>query len=269
MKITTISTAATALNVATTITVATTIVLNLGISPAQAFSGFNFKTKYSQAPDVIAFDPTRDIRLDSVAIDSYLLSNFTFVTDAKILDNSRTDGPISSDHGDRTGDDSFLTEGPVRESPTRNNIVSSLRNLNLNSILDSEDDAEASLNLFFSKPTNHLFFFERGRNSDLKVQLIDAMGGLLGNSITIDRNQWKDAGYAIDTIEIGGPQGVGSYGLRHDGLIAGIQITSQKGFNGPDFKVVGGNIQAVPQPSLLLGLGCLVRGVIKSRRKPQ
>ncbi len=257
------------MSVSTSVSVLAAIATLSTTAPAQALTGFNFKTNYSQAPDVTTFDATRDIRLDSVAIDSYLLSNFTFVTDAKILNNSRTDGPISSDHGDRTEADSFLPEGPVRESPTRNNIVSSLGNRNLNSILDSEDDANASLNLFFSKPTNHLFFFERGRNSDLKVQLIDAMGGLLGNSITIDRTQWKDAGYAIDTTEIGGPQGVGSYGLRQDGLIAGIRVTSQAGFNGPDFKVVGGNIPAVPGPSLLLGLGCLVRGVIKSRPKSQ
>jgi hypothetical protein len=272
MKITTISTAATALNVATTVTVATTIVFNLGISPAQAFSGFDFKTKYSQGG--MPFNPKKDIHLDSVTIDSHLVSDFTFVTRAVIHNNAHTLGPISSDHGDDTVADLSLTEGDVAEQPTVDQIVTSLGNRNLNSILDSEDDAEASLDLFFDKaPTplpTHLFFFERGLNSDLMVQLLNASGGLIANSDwTIDRSLWKDAGYSINTTEIVDAQQVGTYGLRHDAGIAGIRITSHASFNGPDFKVVGGNLQPVPAPSMLLGLGFFLRGAIKSRRKPQ
>jgi hypothetical protein len=241
----------------------------------QAFTPFNFTTQYSQSGS--SFDPTQDIRLDSVTIGSQVVTDFTYVTGATGNSNPNGLGPFSSDHGDNTVADSLLPQGPVNETPSPSDIVASLGNRNLNSIIDGEDDGDSSLNLFFSQPTNRLFFFERGDgpnghgNSDLMVDLINASGTSLGFSYLITRDLWQSAGYSIDTTEIGGPQNVGSHGLSYNGLIAGIRVSSKSSYNGPDFKVVGSYEQrSVPAPSLLLGLGGLaVTQIRKARHRSQ
>jgi hypothetical protein len=245
----------------------------------QAFTPFGFTTQYSQDPSLLGFDATRDIQLNSATIGSQVVTNFTYVTGATGNSNPHSLGPFSSDHGDNTATDGFLPQGPVNEDPalSPSDIVASLGNRNLNSIIDGEDDADSSLDLFFAQPTNRLFFFERGDgpnghgNSDLMVDLINASGTSLGLSYLITRDFWQSAGYSIDTTEISGAQNVGSYGLSYSGLIAGIRVSSKSDYNGPDFKVVGAyENRSVPAPSMLLGLGGLaVTQIRKARRRSQ
>lgn len=234
---------------------------------AQAFTPFSFTTQYSQHSSLSSFDPTRDIRLDSVVFGSNTVNNFTLVTSASQANNSHSLGPVSSDRGDNTFGDGYLSEGPLNEMPTNSDIVASLGNLNLNSILDTEDNAAGtSINVFFSQPTNHLFFFERGGNSGLTVDLLDASGGLLlGTSYAIAQSLWNATGFSIDTTEISGAQPVVSFGLKHSGPIAGVRLTAHAGSNGPDFKVVGANVRDIPTPSLLLGLGLMAMKTLKRR----
>jgi hypothetical protein len=236
----------------------------------QAFTPFTFTTQYSSSG---SSDPTKDdIWLNSATIGTHVVSDFTYITGAAVVNNNDLLGlgPFSSDRGDNA-------TGPVSETPSIANIIDSLGNRNLNNIIDSEDDADASLNLFFTQPTNRLFFFERGDgpnghgNSDLLVELINASGVSLGVDYLITRDLWQSAGYSIDTTEIGGPQNVGSHGLSYDGLIAGIRVSSKSDYNGPDFKVVGAyEERSVPAPSMLLGLGGLaVTQIRKARRRSQ
>jgi hypothetical protein len=200
------------------------------------------------------------------------VNSFTHVSSLESFDNNDTTtalgddslGPFSSDRGDHAS-------GINAENPTNNDLLASLADNNLNNIIDGEDETDASLKLFFTQPTNHLFFFERGMNSDLMVELIDAGGGSMGIDYLITRDLWQSAGYSIDTTEIIGAQNVGSYGLSYSGLIAGIRVSSKSEYNGPDFKVVGAyENRSVPAPSMLLGLGGLaVTQVRKARRRSQ
>ena len=243
------------------------------IAPAQAFTTFTFNTNYSPKPA----DPKKDIKLESVSFNGNTVTQFNLVNRAQILVNSMTvsspgqAGPGSSDHGDGTVSDATLPEGPAVENPTNADVVASLGNLNLNSIIDTEDNlGTSSFNVFFDKPVNTFFLFERGDsfgkpgNSDLLVQAIDASGNLTGQTFKITRNLWTDAGYSIDTTEIGGPQRVGSYGIQSKTAIAGLRLSSYIGFNGPDYKVVAAH---VPEPSALMGLGVASGSFFLLRRR--
>jgi hypothetical protein len=110
-------------------------------------------------------------------------------------------------------------------------------------------------------------------NSDLSVQALDTNGNLIGNLLTLSRNDSKYAGYSIDTTEIDGAQEVGSWGVSLADLgvsspISRIQLTSQASFNGPDFKVVGAVAKSTPEPTSLVSIG-LVSGIVAllKRRK--
>lgn len=253
----------------TSLAATTAITLLTNITPSYAFTPFDFTTNYSQSGSD-PFDPTRDIQLNSLVFGSNTVNSFTYVSGVQSFGNDDTTttpddaslGPFSSDRGDNAS-------GINGENPTDANLLASLANNNLNNIIDGEDDNNASLNLFFAQPTNRLFFFERGSNSDLMVNLINASGDLLGIEYKITRDLWRSAGYSIDTTEIIGAQDVGSHGLSYGGLIAGIRVSSKSDYNGADFKVVGGYVddgtRHVPTPSLLLGLGVIALKNLKRR----
>jgi PEP-CTERM motif len=254
---------------------------------AATLTGFTFGTQ------VTGTNPKKDIRLDSVTIGTTIgttrINQFELVKAANVVTNTMIFtaigeyGPASSEHGDDTTIDSTLPEGPKKEILLANDpasnaaVVASLGNLNMNSIIDTENDfGTAVIDLFFdpNKPVNTFFFFERGGranksathagDSDLLVQGLDIAGNLIGTAFKIDRSQWTDAGYTIDTTEVtNGAQKVGSYGLRSDQNFSGLRLTSMIGFNGPDFKVVASK---VPEPASLLGLG-LVGGMAALTRR--
>lgn len=252
------------------------------IAPAQAtpsFTTFTFNTNYSfRTPSgTIKYsptpaNPTRDIKLESVSFAGNTVSQFNLVNRADILHNDMIipakgqAGPGSSDHGDNTVSDVYLPQGPAIENPTNADVVASLGNLNLNSIIDTEDNlGTSSFNVFFDHPSNSFFLFERGMNSDLQVDAIDAKGNVIaGQSFKITRDLWKDAGYGVDTTEINGTQEVGSYGIRFNTDVAGLRLSSYIGFNGPDYKVVAAH---VPEPSALVGLGVASGSLFLLRRR--
>ncbi len=253
--------------------------LAFSATSAQAFAPFTFDTTFSPNPA----DPNKDIKLKAVTLhsDSTKIKDFSLVTGANIVQNDLVKtGPGSSDHGDGTVSDPYLPEGPKKENPTAADIVASLGNLNLNSIIDTEDDYGTSIiEVFFGKATDTFFFWERGNaltandpgpgNSDLFVESLDKFGNVL-DKFKITRDMWKDAGYSINTKEINENQKVGSLGLKGTQKAVGLRLTSHKGFNGPDYKVVAQNVNvSVPEPASLAGLGMVAGALVVSRRRRQ
>lgn len=225
---------------------------------ASTAHAFTFKTYFDGNP------PEGDIFLESVEIGKTLINDFAFVQGATVNANDPytggNTGGGSADIGDGT------TTGDVVEAPTPANIVANLGNNNLNNIIDTEEEGAFEFTLTFDRGFNNLLFWERGQNSDLGVR-IDGQEFI----ITRDLFQANDAGYAIDTQEIGQPQKVGSYGLNlADFGISGrytgpVTLFSNGGaFNGPDFKVVGAT---VPEPATILGLAAVSGALLISRRR--
>lgn len=249
--------------------------LAFSATSAQAFGAFTFDTTFSPNPA----DPKKDIKLEAVTLhsDSTTIKDFSLVTGAKIIQNDlKKTGPGSSDHGDGTVSDPYLPEGPKKENPTAADIVASLGNLNLNSIIDTEDDYGTSIiEVFFGKATDTFFFFERGNaltakdpgpgNSDLLVESLDKFGNVL-EMFKITRDMWTTTGYSLNTKEINENQEVGSLGLKGSQKAMGLRLSSFKGYNGPDYKVFAQNV-SVPEPASLAGLGMVAGALVVSRRR--
>ncbi|MBD1943406.1 PEP-CTERM sorting domain-containing protein [Coleofasciculus sp. FACHB-712] len=255
--------------------------LAFSATSAQAFTFFEFTTTYSPKPA----NPKKDIKLEAVTFGSTTIKDFSLVTDAKIIQNGISTGPGSSEHGDETVIDTYLPEGPKKENPTAADIVASLGNLNLNSIIDTEDQLEKGgtsiIEVFFGTATDTFFFWERGNaltkddkapgNSDLLVQSLDESGIVL-EEFKITRNMWTDAKYSLNTTEIDFNQKVGSLGLKASKKAKGLRLSSfnfkgEGGYNGPDYKVVA--TRGVPEPATLAGLGMVAGALVVSRRRRQ
>lgn len=238
--------------------------LALANMPAQAFT---FTTNFTGSA------PKGDLTLDSVELaDGTIFSNFSLVTGANIVTNDQwthgNTGAASADMGDEA------TVGLSEEAATNSGIVAALGNLNLNSIIDTEEKGAFAIDLSFASAVDNLFFWERGMNSTIGIQALDAGGNLIGNVLTPFSGAWQSAGYSIDTVEIRGAQKVGSLGITLADLgvaspISAIRVFSQgPSFNGPDFKVVG-SAASVPEPATVMGLGLLAGALVASRRKTE
>lgn len=247
----------------------TTLISTLALTGFYATSAqaFSFTTNYTTS-DTTTWKG--DITLNSVQFGNKTYNDFSLVEDVTIIYNDAktllvNSGAASSDKGDNAS-------GIAVEDPTGVDLATSLGNLNLSNIVDTEDGGSFTLNLFFEKAMNNLLFWERGKNSKLQVQALDKNGNLMGTAITLDSSTWGNAGYRLDTTEITGSQNVGSLGVSLADLglgadtksISGIQLISEKGFNGPDFKVVG---TSVPEPTTVVGLGLVGAALAFSRRK--
>lgn len=245
----------------------TTLISTLALTGVYATSAqaFTFKTNYSTT-DTTSWK--KDITLNSVEFNNKTYNKFSLVNDVKILQNDQwtggNTGAASSDKGDKAS-------GIAVEAATGSNLATSLGNLNLSNIVDTEDNGSFTMNLFFGNRANKFLFFERGMNSNLRVQALDKQGNLIGNSIKLDSSTWQEAGYQLNTTEIDSAQKVGSLGLNLADLglgntpaISGLQLISKASYNGPDFKVVG---VSVPEPTTVLGLGLVGAALAMSRRK--
>lgn len=233
---------------------------------AQAFS---FTTNYTA--DLLGSNAAKgNIWLNSVTFGETTVSNFGLVNQVNILKNDvwsgGNTGAASADKGD-------LADGLVQELLTPEGAVKALGNTNLNNIIDGEDRGAFSMNVWFDKAVDNLFFWERGRNSAMEIQAIDKLGNSIGNLLTIDSRNWNDAGFKIDTMEIGSAQTVGSLGVSLADLglssaIAGVRVSAQgtSFFNGPDWKVVG-SAASVPEPGMVMGLGAIASGLLVSNRR--
>ncbi|WP_257209992.1 exosortase-dependent surface protein XDP2 [Nostoc linckia] len=258
--------------------------------PAQAasFTAFSFKTNVTATPindptSNLLNDPTRDIRLDSVEFNNTTINNFEVVNQAKILQNdtytlpdTSVFGVLNSGRGPNTADDNLVPEGPSKPNPTDLDIVGSLGNLNLNSILVTRENAnKASIEVSFANPVNTFFFWERGGtaggtvagDSDLLVEALDDNNAVIG-TYKILRQNYTKADYNISTVVApilnNGPFNIGSIGITLDGITTKtLRLTSSNNNglipdlpndNGPDFKVVAAKVEVVPEPTAIVGV---------------
>jgi len=244
----------------------------LSSAPAHAFS---FTTNYTES--LTGGNAAKgDIFLDSVTLGSgEVITDFTLVNSANILSNDiytgGNSGAASADIGD------LASTGLRQEALTDEGAKAVMNNLNLNNIIDTEDKGSFILDLNFENQVDNIFIWERGMNSRLDVQALDSKGELIGTKFQLPKsNQWDNAGFKLDTKEIGKSQKVGSVGVSladlglDSGFVSGLRVTSEgKAYNGPDFKVLGSvaDTQEVPEPSALLGLGAVVAGLVTRRRK--
>lgn len=249
-------------------------VIALASAPAHAFS---FTTNYTAS---LTGDQASqgDIFLNSVALDNgSIIDDFTLITSANIISNDiytgGNSGAASADNGD------LATTGITQEDLTNDGAKAVLNNLNLNNIIDTEDQGSFILDLNFQKAVDNIFIWERGKNSRLDIQALDNNGNLIGTKFQLPNSSaWHNAGFQIDTTEIGGSQEVGSIGVSladlglDSGFISAVRVSSEgKAYNGPDFKLLGSVAkdapQDVPEPSALLGLGAVVAGIATRRRR--
>ncbi len=241
---------------------------------AQAFS---FTTNYEAALSG-ANEPKGDILLKSVEFDGETFSDFVFVNQANIVSNEvftggTQTGGASADKGD------LATVGLKQQNITNEQVVEALGNPYLSSIIDVEEKGEFAIDLFFEGPADRVLLWERGGNSLVDVQAIDAEGNLIGDLLTVDSSSFSSSGYSLNTSEILEDQPVTSLGLSLADFgiaevgIAGVRLMSPgEEYNGPDLKVIGlalatdDDPETVPEPTALLGLG-LVAGLLAARNR--
>ncbi|MEM9091826.1 MAG: exosortase-dependent surface protein XDP2, partial [Cyanobacteria bacterium P01_F01_bin.53] len=158
-------------------------------APAHAFS---FKTNYTAA--LSGDDQAKgDILLNSVTLSNGKnISNFTLVNSANILSNDiftgGNSGAASADIGD------LATTGITQEAVTNKGIKTVLNNQNLNNIIDTEDSGTFILDLNFANAVDNIFIWERGMNSQLDIQALDASGNEIGNKVQLaNSSNWDYA----------------------------------------------------------------------------
>jgi len=242
--------------------------LAMGTAPAQAlgfsFAPFQFSTQWTGSA------PKGDIMLQSVTTGDRTISDFYTVQGANILQNDAKVGGLNNNSGAASSDrgDHVTSYGTVSEDPTNADIVSSLGNLNLNSIIDTEDRGGFTIDVSFGQALSEFLFWERGRNSALKVQAMGDGDTVLAEYLFNSRNS-APAGFSIDTREISGAQAVGAMGLKLVGTSTNrLRLTSVSNsslYNGPDFKVVGA--APVPEPATIVGTTLAAGALAAARRK--
>lgn len=240
-------------------------------------SGSEFAKAANFTSNISFTQPTNDVILNSITQNGTTFNDFSFVNRTIIQYNTpRTNDPNSGAASTDRGDNVFTPQLP-QETPAPDAITAFLATDNLNNIVDTEDSGAFTLDVFFDQQIRQdglgldsLFFWERGMNSDLGIQALDANGNLIGNFTKISQTRNNFAGFQIDTTEIGAAQNVGSWGVNLDTLgvsqLSGLRLTADSSFNGPDFKVIA-RVSTIPEPATLLGLGAVAGMAFFSRRQ--
>ncbi|HLO88201.1 MAG TPA: exosortase-dependent surface protein XDP2 [Nostocaceae cyanobacterium] len=243
-------------------------------SAAQAAS---FTSNVSQNTNAKA-----NIFLNSITQNGKTFSNFSYVNRAKILFNTPIDikDPLNSGAASTDKGDNATAPLPPKADPTNADIVAYLGNNNLNNILDTEDQGSFDIDVFFDSEIvkdnsglDDIFYWERGQNSDIEIQGLNAAGQLIGNSIKINqtKNSANYAGFQIDTTEVFAPQPVGSWGISLNSLgvskLSGLRLIGRPAYVGPDFKLIAR--KTVPEPATVFGLGTVAILAFLRRRQFQ
>jgi hypothetical protein len=254
--------------------------------PAHAvtFSAFSFDSQVSTSGafgGVNGIYGNGDVRLDGVSFggNSYGQSALRTVSSATIvlddgLDAVNGGGNLAAGYGINAAADNWAAQGPATVTPTSADLHSALANYNLSSIVVTrENPGAAILDVTFDTPQNTFLFYERGANSDLQVQALNASNQVIG-SFTILRANYDATGIIISTdngaFQLAG-QALGGIGLQTDEAVTRLRLSSYRSdvlnFNGPDYKVLA--VSAVPEPQtyalMLAGLGAV--GFVAARRR--
>lgn len=256
---------------------ATACVASVMAQPAQAFSfQTNFDAALTGTQAAKGNILLESVEFKGITVDGITINNFALVNQANIVSNDLwtrdNTGAASTDLGD------LATVGLKREAINNQDAVAALGNRYLSSIIDTEDQGNFAIDLSFEQAVDNFFFWERGMNSKLDVQALDADGNLIGNLLNLNSNNWDYAGYKLDTREISRAQKVGSLGVSLNDLgvldpITGIRVISRgREYKGPDWKVIGsaasGNqAQSVPEPGFIASLAFFGLTLIASRRQ--
>jgi hypothetical protein len=289
----------------------TTVSIATPSAKAAVFTPFWYKTNVIATPDStgnpnLLNDPTRDILLNSVTYNGRTYSNFEVVNDAKLLKNdtyTTTNGEVfgimNSGRGPNTPSDPLVTQGASKPLENAADIIGSLGNLNLNSLIVTRESApNTSLEVSFANAIDTIYIWERGGNagssiygdSDILVEALDDSGNAIAD-YKILRENYTPGGCNISTrvdrpnpldppLLNNGPFNIGSIGLILQGASTRtLRLTSTdnnkgpiggtppySGDNGPDFKLIGGQ-QPVPGPLPLVGLGAAYTSSRKIRRR--
>ena len=266
----------------------------MGVMAAE-FSTFSFETNFSYNPNldpetsfnttltVEQLKPFSDIRLDSVTFGGKTMHGFLFVTGANIILNqfdnlTGTDASgfvrkpwwvINTGRGHNTPYDPYVNEGPTsgENGATNADLVAAYGNRNLNSINYNRErgpiPSDSVFEISFPYDTDTFFIWERGMDSDMRIQAIDGSGNPIADAYILrpskDTNDPKliqYAGYGIYTDTgfnwaLGNPQRCGSVGLRLNGATAKtLRFTVNHNADfGPDLKVVAAPL---PGPSTMI-----------------
>lgn len=246
----------------------------LGASTAEAFT---FTSNYT-ASHSGSNQWKGNLMLDSVTYGGQTYSDFSLVNRANIISNDLwtggNTGAASADLGD------LATVGLKSERASNSDIAQALGNRNLSSIIDTEDRGNFAIDLFFDKAVQDILIWERGRNSAMDVQALDAKGNVVGKLLALGKSNtggWSRAGFSLDTREIGSAQEVGSIGVSltdfgvSNSAIYGLRVISRgSAYNGPDWKVMGTAAKPVtntPEPFSMVGGAIALGGAALMKRR--
>jgi len=241
------------------------------MASAGSASAFTFTTQTSTN-----LAPTGDIILSGIELaGGRIISDFAYVNSVSNFTNEAysggNTGAASTEEGDTATSPISLN---ANEDPTAEEVAAYLGNSNLNNLIDTEDDGAFSMDLDFGTVVRTLFLWERGANSKLQLQALDAEGNLIGDAKVLDSagSDWGDTGFDINTTEIAKSQSVVSRGVKishlfgTDADVYGVRVVSEANFNGPDWKIIG-TAEAVPEPATILGLTALAGAFAVSRTR--